>query len=181
MNKMIKLPLFLGATAAICGSVLAVTNYFTKDKIAQGEAERVNAAYKAHFPTLRYKSFEEVSESLSSNGVREKIYCFDDSKSYIGTIYTCDAVGFAGKSNPIKFTVSFKDGLLNSYVTISHGESAAGASFINWLDSDSGNITHLDQDPTGSTFSHNAVAKMVSLVSADYTAEYTTIGTYEGE
>ena len=183
MKKMIKLPLFLGATAAICGTVLAVTNYFTKDRIAQGERDRINAAYKLHFESLSYTKTVTIDDSLLSAGVTGKLYAYDSSKAYIGTVYTCSVVGFAGKSNPIKFTVSYAGGQVHHYVPISNGESNQGANFMNWLagDVDGDRVGDISQDTSGSSVSKKAVVTVPGVVSADYLAEYESIGSYEGE
>ena len=52
MNKFIKLPLFLGIVGGLCGGVLALTHFITKDKIAADEYARANAAFYEHFEDL---------------------------------------------------------------------------------------------------------------------------------
>ena len=43
MNKLVKLPLFLGAVGCICGGVLAAVNFITEPVIAANEEKKANA------------------------------------------------------------------------------------------------------------------------------------------
>lgn len=179
MNKLVKLPLFLGVVGCLCGGVLSLTNYITEDKIAQDEEKRANAAYIAHFANLQTKTEEALNETLSSAGVTAKFYAYDVDGAYIGTIYSCSVVGYAGKSTPINFTVSFSNGKPHHYVEISHGETAQGSKFMSWLagDTNGDRVGNLDagKAETGSSVSYKAVNDVVTVCSTDYLAEYTNI------
>jgi len=185
MNKLIKLPLFLGIVGCLCGGVLSLTHYFTSDKIAADEEKRANAAFIAHFENLAHRTdVDTLSSELTAAGITAKAYAYDSGNAYIGTIYTCEAVGYAGKSNPIKFTVSFSDGAPHHYEEIGHGESAAGSSFMNWLKGDNGGDRLSDLEAgkatTGSSITYAAVSKAVSACSVDYLSEYQSIPDYQG-
>lgn len=185
MNKLLKLPLFLGTVGCLCGGVLSLTNYVTEGKIAADEEKRANAAYIAHFANLSKKTEEEVSSELSSGGVTAKFYAYDENNEYIGTIYSCSVVGYAGKNTPINFTISFADGKSNHYVEISHGESSQGKAFMDWLagDTNGDRLGDLESGKaqTGSSVTYKAVSDAVNICSQDYLAEYTNIPSYEGD
>ena len=110
MNKLVKLPLFLGAVGCICGGVLAAVNFITEPVIAANEEKKANAAFYEHFSNFSKKNVVTVKDELASAGITQKFYCFDESLTFIGTVYECSVVGFAGKNTPIKFTVSFANG-----------------------------------------------------------------------
>ncbi len=176
MNKMIKLPIFLGTVGCLCGGVLAVTNYFTKDAIAKGEFDRANAAYFTHFENYAARSELAIPEALAKIGVtlKEEIFSDADKTTSIGYVYTCSVVGFAGKSTPIKFTISYAEGKINNYVPLSHGESAQGAKFMDWLSADKNNINNLEagKAQTGSTTTYQAISNAVTACTTDYLAAY---------
>ncbi len=183
MNKLIKLPLFLGVVGCLCGGVLALTNFVTEDKIKKDEEARANAAYIAHFSNLAHrKDAETLNDTLTAGGVVLKSYAYDSTNTYIGTIYTISATGYAGKQNPIKFTVSFANGKPYHYVELSHSESAQGAAFMNWLkgDKNGDRLSNLEagKTETKSSVSYGAVSKAVSTCLADYLAEYQNIPAY---
>ena len=182
MNKLVKLPLFLGAVGCLCGGVLAAVNFFTEPVIKANDDKKVNAAFYEHFSNFDKKNTVTVSDTLSAAGVTQKYYAFDSSKTYIGTIYECSVVGYAGKSSPIKFTVSFANGQPNHYVSISHAESNAGKDFMDWLAGDVngdrlGNL-EAGKATSGSTTTYKAVNSTVTACSTDYLAELANTPTY---
>ena len=176
MNKLLKLPIFLGVVGCLCGGVLSLTNFITKDKIAQDEYERANAAYYKHFAEFKTKKEVALTDELKAGGVtlKEEIFSDEQQTASLGYIYTCSVVGFAGKSSPINFTLSFADGKINNYVNLGHGESAQGAKFLDWLDKGGSNLTNLDagKAETGSSVTYGAISKAFSLCNADYLASY---------
>ena len=172
MNKFIKLPLFLGVVGGLCGGVLALTHFATKDIIADAEYQRANAAFYEHFEDFDKKNSVEVSETLASAGVTAKYYIFNADLTYIGSVYQCEAVGYAGKSKPIKFTISFDEtGKENNYVLLSHSETNQGSKFMTWLDGDNNGdrLSNLDagKAESGSTDTYKAVKKSVDACKSD--------------
>ena len=134
------------------------------------------------FSSIRFLS---SCNFLSSSGVTQKYYAFDANLTYIGTIYECSVVGYAGKSSPIKFTISFANGQANHYVSLSHSETAQGKAFMEWLAGDNngdrlGNL-EAGQTLSGSSTSYNAVKGVVTKCSTDYLAELANIPTYSEE
>ncbi|MGM9857672.1 MAG: hypothetical protein ACI311_00230 [Bacilli bacterium] len=182
MNKLVKLPLFLGAVGCLCGGVLALVNHFTEPVIKENEEKKANAAFYEHFSNFDKKNTVAVSDTLAASGVTQKYYAFDASKTYIGTIYECSVVGYAGKSSPIKFTISFANGQPNHYVALSHAESNVGKIFMDWLagDVDGNRLSNLEAGKTfsGSTVTYAAVNSAVTVCSADYLAELVNTPTY---
>ena len=182
MNKLVKLPLFLGAVGCICGGVLAAVNFITEPVIAANEEKKANAAFYEHFSNFSKKNVVTVKDELASAGITQKFYCFDESLTFIGTVYECSVVGYAGKSTPIRFTVSFANGAPNHYVELSNGESAQGKKFMDWLKEDvNGNrLSNLEEGKTvsGSSISYKAVDGAVKACSADYLAELEHVPTF---
>ena len=185
MNKFIKLPLFLGIVGGLCGGVLALTHFITKDKIAADEYARANAAFYEHFEDFNKKNSVELNETLSGAGVTAKYYIFNADLTYIGSVYQCEVVGYAGKSKPIKFTISFDEtGKENNYVLLSHSETNQGNLFMTWLDGDNNGdrLSNLDagKAESGSTDTYKAVKGVVTVCKADVTS-YTEVPTYVEE
>lgn len=182
MNKLVKLPLFLGAVGCLCGGVLAAVNYFTEPVIKANEEKKANAAFYEHFSNFDKKNTATVSEELATAGVTQKYYAFDSSKTYIGTIYECSVVGYAGKSSPIKFTVSFANGQPNHYVELSHNETSNGDKFMKWLagDVNGDKLGNLEEGKaiSGSSVTYAAVNSVVEACSTDYLGELAKTPTY---
>ena len=185
MNKFIKLPLFLGIVGGLCGGVLALTHFITKDKIAADEYARANAAFYQHFEDFNKKNTVEVNETLTNAGVTAKYYAFNVDSTYIGTVYQCEVVGYAGKSTPIKFTVSFDEtGKENAFVVLSHGETSQGNAFMTWLEGDNNGdrLSNLDAGAaeSKSSVTYKAVKGAVDVCKTDI-ASYTEVPTYVKE
>lgn len=180
MNKMIKLPLFLGVVGGLCGGVLAATNYITKDPIQKGEEARLNAAYIKHFEDFANKETPEVSASLLEAGVTSKALVYNSSNDYIGSIYQCTVTGFASE---ITFTVSFRDGQICKYVNIAASETGNGPTTIANLNSASpselASILANGKPWSGGTYTFEGINPALQACSADYLAEYETIPNYK--
>ena len=176
MNKLLKLPLFLGVVGCLCGGVLAVTNHFTAPVIQEAEKARENAAYVKHFANLDEKKEQSLTESLTKGGVDAKYYAYDATGAYIGSVYKCSVKGYV---DTISFTISFKNGVANHYEEIAQKETVNGKTFMEWLkgDTNGNRLGNLEEGKTlsGSTTTYNAVSKVVGLCFADYTAEYSDI------
>ena len=171
MNKFIKLPLFLGVVGALCGGILATTNYFTEPKIKADEDFRANEAFLAHFEEAKKFSQEiDLTDALTANGITQKKYAYNDSNKYIGTIYSCTIAGFGGE---IVFTVSFSNGDINKFIATSYGgeSSGYGKDYIENLQKNPGEY---DVKP-GVSMTSTPVNKTITGCLADYTSEYTSI------
>ena len=172
------LPIFLGVVGCLCGGVLSLTNFITKDKIAEGEFNRANEAYFKHFEGYKAKEEMELSSTLISSGVtlKEKIFDSEGKTNVLGYIYTCSVTGFAGKNSPITFSISYADGKINQYVTLSHSESSQGAKFMDWLSQDNhgDRASNLEEGKviSGSSTSYGAVNAAISACTADYLSFY---------
>jgi Na+-translocating ferredoxin:NAD+ oxidoreductase RnfG subunit len=175
MNKMIKLPLFLGVVGGLCGGLLAATNYLTHDKIVADAEKRANAALYVHFADAAKFEDATLSDTLTAASVTGKKNALTSDNNVMGSIYFCSVVGYAGKSTPIEFSVSIASGNVKKIVVTGSGESAAGAKFISWV----GEASEADLNPTGSrqetwkattgsSISTKAVATAVDACLADY-------------
>ncbi len=168
MNNFIKLPLFLGVVGAICGGVLTFTYYVTKDKIAYDEYIRVNSAFLEHFNDFNKKNIVNINDDLKDAGIENKYYVYNNNLDFIGTVYKCSVVGYAGVSNPIKFTVSYdKNGKENHFVILSHSETNQGKKFLEWLSDDKLSSLEMGKVETGSTITFNAVKKVIDICNED--------------
>jgi hypothetical protein len=176
MNKMLKLPLFLGVVGGLCGGVLAGTNYITKGPIQKGEEARLNAAYIKHFADFANKTTPEVTEALQAAGVTSKVLVYNSSNDYIGSIYQCTVTGFA---SDITFTVSFRDGQICKYVNIAASETGNGPTTIANLNaassSELANILANGKPWSGGTYTFEGINPALQACSADYLAEYQNI------
>ena len=180
MNKMLKLPLFLGIVGGLCGGVLAVTNFITEGPIKKGEEDRLNAAYFKHFEDFANKQIPEVSAELQAAGVTSKVLVFNASNDFVGTIYQCTVTGFA---SDITFTVSFRDGQISKYINIAAAETGNGPTTIENLNVASSNelaaILASGKTWTGGTYTFAGINPALQACSADYLSEYQSIPDYE--
>ena len=107
MNKLVKLPLFLGICGAACAGVLAGVNALTAPIIEQAKLDAANAAYietyKEYGVTSDHITIEEV-EIYAANCTTRALIVNDKVK---GVAYTCSAKGYGGT---ISFQVAFANG-----------------------------------------------------------------------
>lgn len=168
MNKMIKLPLFLGVIGGLCGGLLALTNYFTHDKIEKDDLYRKNAALYVHFDNTDKVSDEiTLSDPLIKAGVVQKNEAFDSSNNSIGMIYTCSVNGYVDK---ISFQISFSNGDVHKFLVTESKETDVGAQYIASLS----NVTDAELKSSmydteiKTTYTKNAVVNCVNACSQDY-------------
>lgn len=166
MNKMIKLPLFLGVVGGLCGSLLAVTYFITQPRIEAAEKERIAAAYRVHFADIKESVDKTVSADLASAGVSAKVDALDASQNVIGTIYTATVKGYGGD---VTFTVSFANDQVRKFVTIASGESAQGKDFMTAIEGASDFAVDKVVDyKSGSSVTYGAVSKCINVCYADF-------------
>lgn len=185
MNKLLKLPLFLGICGAGCAGVLAGINEFTAPKIEAAKIERANAAY-----IKMYKSFSVVSddievlvvedEALSAVGCTTKAIVENDNVK--GITYTCSTKGYGGT---ISFQVAFGNGEYVGYTDLGHTETDGyGKNLIAALSKTLKSIKDanisLNSDSTyatamaGKSITGKAIAKVIEVCRVDYLAWYST-------
>lgn len=172
MNKMIKLPLFLGIVGGICGGLLAGTHALTKGKIEKDENIRKNAAYLVHFADLANTkvadsaSFQAVWSTHKNIKNINVIEVLNSSEAVIGKVYEATVKGFV---DDIVFTVSFKDSSINKFVVINSKENAQGAAFIAAFDGAANvSIDKVVDYKSGSTTTYGNVNEAIQVCYADY-------------
>ena len=135
MNKMIKLPLFLGVVGAACATILAAIYPVTSQRVATLKAEQAAAAYEAMYVDLGVskadiKVVEQInlSDELYNIGCTSKaVISLDNVK---GVAYTCSFKGYGGQ---VDFQIGFANGKYLSFKALKHGETAQGLNAMNEL------------------------------------------------
>ena len=107
MNKILKLTLFLGATALISGGLLTGVHLLTSPIIERTEQNRKFDGYKK---VLTIESFERVSEDVVSDelktaGITGKS-SFYNGDMLLGVVYDVSMKGYA--PDPVKFQLGIK-------------------------------------------------------------------------
>jgi Na+-translocating ferredoxin:NAD+ oxidoreductase RnfG subunit len=166
MNKLVKLPLFLGIVGGLCGGLLALTNYFTGPKIEADENARIAAAYQVHFPDIQRSDEKELSATLIAAGVSNKIEAFDGDNKQLGSIYTATVKGYGGN---LTFTVSFAGQNVNKFIQVSGSESSVGVTFLDAISNASNfNVSNISDYKSGSSVTYNAVNNCIQVCYSDY-------------
>lgn len=171
MNKMIKLPLFLGVVGGLCGGILALTNYFTEKKIAQDEFDRKNAALRIHFDnTNKLVQNEDNMNNLKEKGVLERVEAKNSNDELLGVIYTCEVIGF---KDIISFSVSFNEGGAHKFIVTYSKEDNVGGTYLDSLKNVTGNELQENLvNDCGSTYTYQPVYDAVNECSKDYERYY---------
>lgn len=177
MNKLVKLPLFLGITGASCALLLTGVYYLTNPIIINNQLTKENKAYIDLFNDYD-SSFnivgndlkdEDISESLYNNGVRT-IKVINKVK---GKAYKCEG---SGRNGTISFIVAFSNNKVIGYSNITNSEDAGYGKellenkipslFNKGIDASKEVLTKLDY--TGATITGNAISKVIEACRIDY-------------
>ena len=177
MNKLVKLPLFLGITGASCALLLTGVYYLTNPIITNNQLTKENKAYIDLFNDYD-SSFnivgndlkdEDISESLYNNGVRT-IKVINKVK---GKAYKCEG---SGRNGTISFIVAFANNKVIGYSNITNSEDAGYGKelienkipslFNKGIDASKEVLTKLDY--TGATITGNAISKVIEVCRMDY-------------
>ena len=177
MNKLVKLPLFLGITGASCALLLTGVYYLTNPIIVNNQLTKENKAYIDLFNDYD-SSFniegndlkdEDISDSLYNNGVRT-IKVINKVK---GKAYKCES---NGRNGTISFIVAFSNNKVIGYSNITNSEDAGYGKellenkipslFNKGIDASKEVLTKLDY--TGATITGNAISKVIEACRIDY-------------
>ena len=179
MNKMIKLPLFLGICGAACAGILAGVNALTAPIIEQAKIDAANAAYietyKEFGVTSDHIKIEEV-EIYAANCTTRAVIVNDKVK---GVAYTCSAKGYGGT---ISFQVAFANGKYLGYTDLGNSETPSYggvvigkmSSLINGIDANESllNNSGYASAIAGQSITGKAIANAVDACRTDYLAWY---------
>ena len=177
MNKLVKLPLFLGITGASCALLLTGVYYLTNPIIINNQLTKENKAYIDLFNDYD-SSFniegndlkdEDISDSLYNNGVRT-IKVINKVK---GKAYKCES---NGRNGTISFIVAFSNNKVIGYSNITNSEDAGYGKellenkipslFNKGIDASKEVLSKTDY--TGATITGNAISKVIEVCRIDY-------------
>lgn len=177
MNKLVKLPLFLGITGASCALLLTGVYYLTNPIIINNQLSKENKAYIDLFND--YDSSydvvnndlkdESVSDTLYNNGIRTiKVI-----KKVKGKAYKCET---NGRNGTISFIVAFSNNKVIGYSNITNSEDAGYGKellenkipslFNKGIDIDKEILNKSDY--TGATITGSAISKVIEVCRVDY-------------
>ena len=134
MNKLVKLPLFLGICGAACAGVLAgvyaFTNPIVEANTAKAAAESYVSMYSAYGVTTEDVKVEQaitLSDELFNVGCSSRAIV----EKANGIAYTCSVSGFNGT---ISFQVAFAEGSYIAYTDLGQNETGGyGDSLIDHI------------------------------------------------
>lgn len=133
MNKMLKLPLFLGACGLACAGLLAGVNAATKQEISDYKKEKIASEYVKIFNRNGYSVTDKQLKTESAVTLTDELYDAGGTGRALaidikGAAYTCKVKGYAGD---VEFQVAFADGKYLGYTNISNKETSGyGADLI---------------------------------------------------
>ncbi len=182
MNKLIKLPIFLGVCGAACAGILAGVNAVTAPIIEKAKAEKANAAYIELYKDFNVTGTDVVTEDVDNDdllkaGCSVKAIIIND---YVkGVTYTCSVTGYGGK---IEFQVAFANGKYLGYTDLGNSETNGyGKSVIEQMnglikDLDGSQNLMSNSDYTsaisGKSITGKALANSIEVCRVDYMAWY---------
>ena len=179
MNKMIKLPLFLGICGAACGAILAgvyaFTNPIIEEAAAKKAAESYVSMYKAYGVSIEEVKVEtsiELSDALFNVGCESRAIV----EKAKGVAYTCNVSGYAGT---ISFQVAFAEGNYIGYTNLANNETGNyGGALINKIASAFSSKPSAEKTPTdiydytGSSYTGRPITSAIEACRQDYLAWY---------
>ena len=119
MNKMLKLPLFLGVCGTVCAGLLAGVYALTNPIVQKAKAEKANAAYIS-----MYSEFGVVGTDVTTEEVDNIAGCslraIIVNANVKGIAYTCQASGYGGT---ISFQIAFANGKYLAYTDLGNSET----------------------------------------------------------
>lgn len=179
MNKLLKLPLFLGICGAGCAAVLAGVNAATIEKITENEEIRANAGYlrmyRSYGVTIEHLSGQEDEVPAELSAVGCTMRTLVQNENVFGITYTCTVKGYAGD---VSFQVAFGEGKYIGYTDLGNNETAGyGKDLISSLSKvikgkEAGTAISQDSDYksaiAGKSVTGRALAKSIDVCAADY-------------
>lgn len=133
MNKMLKLPLFLGACGLACAGLLAGVNAATKGPIQTYKDNKIKEEYVNIFSTNGFSVTKEQLKTITAVELSDGVYNVGCTGRALaveikGAAYTCKVKGYAGD---VEFQVAFAEGKYLGYTNISNKETSGyGADLI---------------------------------------------------
>ena len=165
MNKMIKLPLFLGICGAACGAILAGVYAFTNPIIEENAAKKAAESYVSMYKAYGVTTADVVVEgSVSLSDSLFNVGC--ESRAIVekakGVAYTCNVTGYAGT---ISFQVAFAEGNYGGALITKIASAFAGKPSAEKAPTEI-------YDYTGSSFTGRPISAAIEACRQDYLAWY---------
>ena len=179
MNKMIKLPIFLGICGAACGAILAGVYAFTNPIIEETAAKKAAESYVNMYKAYGVSTADVVVEgSVTLSDSLFNVGC--ESRAIVekakGVAYTCNVTGYAG---PISFQVAFAEGNYIGYTNLANNETGNyGGALINKIISAFAGKPSAEKAPTeiydytGSSYTGRPISAAIEACRQDYLAWY---------
>ena len=130
MNKLVKLPLFLGIVGASCGAVLAglyaITNPIIEENTAKAAAQsylEIYSKYSVAESDIVVEGSITLSDELFNAGCENRAIVAKAK----GVAYTCSFNGYGGE---VKFQIAFAEGKYLGFKALTNKESNQGAAAI---------------------------------------------------
>lgn len=124
MNKMLVLPLFLGAVVLGSAGIITGIHALTEPFIQRNIIAKENAGYMKilGITTVDEVVEHEVSEALVTGGVKSKKEFKLSSGTSVGVVYDVEITGY---TSGLKFQVGFNEGNYAGFNVVSSGETPA--------------------------------------------------------
>lgn len=174
MNKMVKLPLFLGICGGVCAGILAGVYAFTNPIITKNtEKAAYQAIYQAfaefgNEDTLSVSKPMTLSSELKNAGVYNKQSVTGGSLND-GMVYACTTTT-KGYGGVISFQVTFANGKFLAYTDLGNSETKSMIGNMNNIVSGSDASGYALAIVSGETFTSKALKSAIDVIAADYAA-----------
>ena len=179
MNKIIKLPLFLGICGAACAGILAGVYSFTQPIVQKAQEEAAARAYVSMYTEysvelsdVKVEGAVTLSDELYNAGCTGRAIV----EKAKGVAYTCQVTGFGGA---IKFQVAFAEGKYLGYTNLANSETPSyGGVLIEKIATLFGTKPSADNNAltsdiySGSSRTGAPIASAVEVCRVDYLAWY---------
>lgn len=119
MNKMLKLPLFLGVCGTVCAGLLAGVYALTNPIIQKAKADKANAAYISMYSAYGVQGSDVTTEEVD-NIAGCTLRAIIVNANVKGIAYTCQTNGYGGQ---ISFQVAFANGKYLAYTDLGNSET----------------------------------------------------------
>lgn len=177
MNKLVKLPLFLGICGAACAGILAgvysITNPIVEENAAKAAAQSYLDLYKNYSVVEEDIVVEDamlLSDALFNAGCENRAIVAKAK----GVAYTCSFSGYGGT---VKFQIAFAEGKYLGFNAIKSNESNQGKTAIDSMPSlvsgKDANTSLLEEKViNAASYTGVPMANIIEVCRTDYLAWY---------
>ncbi len=182
MNKLVKLPIFLGICGAACAGILAGVHAITAPIVEKAKLAKANAAYIEMYKDFNVTGTDVTTEEVENDdllkaGCSVRAVIVNDKVK--GITYTCSVTGYGGK---IDFQVAFANGKYLAYTDLAnsetdgYGKNVIGSmnELINNVDGNQNLLSYSTYQTaiSGKSITGKALANSIDVCRMDYMAWY---------